>query len=70
MRAVPTVVFSGVNVFNNATGVTTASIGGSFSTVDMISVDGSSGTTTTPNGGSLLVYLSDASAFASASAEL
>jgi hypothetical protein len=70
MRAAPTIVFNGLNAFNNATGVISATAGTSYSTVDMISVDGTAGGTTTPNGGSLLIYLSDANAFASASAEL
>jgi hypothetical protein len=70
MRAVPTIAFNGLNVFNNATGIVSATAGTSYSTVDMISVDGTSSGTTSPNGGSLLVFLSDANAFASASAEL
>ena len=70
MRAVPTIAFNGLNVFNSATGVVSATAGTSYSTVDMISVDGSSSGTTSPSGGSLLVFLSDANAFASASAEL
>ena len=70
MRAVPTAVFSSVSVFNSATGVVNITLVDSYSTINLISVDGTASGTTSPSGGSLLVYLDGASAFASASAEL
>jgi hypothetical protein len=70
MRAVPTTVFSGINLFNSPSSIISATITNSYSTVNTISVDGNTSATASPSGGSLLVYLDSGSSFVSASAEL
>jgi len=71
MRAVPTVVLNSVSLYNpnSGAGITTT-LGSNYSSVNLISLDGSTNTNTNPQGGSLLAYVDGASAYVSASAEL
>jgi hypothetical protein len=71
MRAVPTTTFSSVSLFNATSGAGISTSGfASYSSVNMISVDGNASSTTNPSGGSLLAYIDGANAYVSASAEL
>ena len=71
MRTVPTVAISNVHMYNPASGGgLVATFGDNYSTPDMVSFDGTSSGTTSPSGGSLLLYLNGSTGQLSATAEL